>query len=275
MHGGKNLEVEAGKIGRRKKVPDWSKDGGDKFYSLTEDSEVISSGCNQSATDGSISSESESASSAAEATVRQQRRLRRCSKSRAGLTGGAVLPGQSTKTLQWDYLGTRLTGSGKIPMTDSLPNADRSTDCQPLSTSATSTDSEMLQIIYDLIKELQTETRAESRRAQVATKRLQGAVRKVVKSCTEIEEKLNKMEDRTMAVEADVEALKEQSESHGGQLTDIMWKLEDQENRQRRNNLRFLGIEEGAEGNYEYKTEVGCTSRDSLEYLEDIGQFLH
>ncbi|KAJ1151707.1 hypothetical protein NDU88_004487 [Pleurodeles waltl] len=94
-------------------------------------------------------------------------------------------------------------------------------------------------------KELQTETRAESRRARIATKRLQGAVRKVAKSRTEIEEKLNTMEDRTTAVEADVKALKEQLESHGGQLTDIMWKLEDQDNRQRRNNLRFLGIEEG------------------------------
>ncbi|KAJ1202213.1 hypothetical protein NDU88_006014 [Pleurodeles waltl] len=61
-----------------------------------------------------------------------------------------------------------------------------------------------------------------SRWARIATKLLQGAVRKVVKSCTEIEEKLNTMEDRTTAVEADVEALKEQLESHGGQLTDIM-----------------------------------------------------
>ncbi|KAJ1204266.1 hypothetical protein NDU88_008047 [Pleurodeles waltl] len=52
------------------------------------------------------------------------------------------------------------------------------------------TDSEMLQSIYDSIKELQTETRAESRRATVATKRLQGTVRKVVKSCIEIEGKL-------------------------------------------------------------------------------------
>ncbi|KAJ1117755.1 hypothetical protein NDU88_005952 [Pleurodeles waltl] len=57
------------------------------------------------------------------------------------------------------------------------------------------------------------------------------------------------MEDRTTAVEADVEARKEQLESHRGQLTDITWKLEDQENQQRRNNLRFLGIEEGVEDN--------------------------
>ncbi|KAJ1123902.1 hypothetical protein NDU88_002369 [Pleurodeles waltl] len=91
-------------------------------------------------------------------------------------------------------------------------------------------DSEMLQSIYNLMKELQTETRVESRRARIATKRLQGTVRKVVKSCIEIEEKLNTMEQRMMVVEADVVALREQCESHGGQLTGIMWKCQDQEN---------------------------------------------
>ncbi|KAJ1126273.1 hypothetical protein NDU88_004681 [Pleurodeles waltl] len=92
------------------------------------------------------------------------------------------------------------------------------------------TDSEMLQSVYDLIKELQTETRAESRRARMATKHLQGTVRKVVKSCAEIEGKLSSMEERTMAVEGETEALRAQTTTHG-QLTDIMWKLEDQENR--------------------------------------------
>ncbi|KAJ1166798.1 hypothetical protein NDU88_007194 [Pleurodeles waltl] len=70
---GKNVEMEARKIGRSKKVPDWSRDGGDKFYSLTEDSEATSSGCNQSAAEGSTSSESERVSSTAESTVRLQR----------------------------------------------------------------------------------------------------------------------------------------------------------------------------------------------------------
>ncbi|KAJ1144366.1 hypothetical protein NDU88_010665 [Pleurodeles waltl] len=72
---------------------------------------------------------------------------------------------------------------------------------------------------------------------------------KVVKSCAEIEGKLSTMEERTMAVEADIEALRVQTATHDGQLNDIMWKLEDQENQQMRNNLRFLGIKEGEEGN--------------------------
>ncbi|KAJ1117047.1 hypothetical protein NDU88_005247 [Pleurodeles waltl] len=106
----------------------------------------------------------------------------------------------------------------------------------------------MLQSIYSSIKELQTETRIESRRARIATKRLQGTVRKVAKSCTEIEAKLCSLEERIVAVEEDVDTLKEQSATRDEQLTDVMWELEDFENRQRRNHLRFLGIPEGLEG---------------------------
>ncbi|KAJ1209232.1 hypothetical protein NDU88_004610 [Pleurodeles waltl] len=113
---------------------------------------------------------------------------------------------------------------------------------------AMGTKAGILQSIYSSIKELQTETRIESRRARIATKRLQGTVRKVAKSCTEIEAKLCSMEERIVAVEEDVDTLKEQSAARDGQLTDVMWKMEDLENRQRRNNLRFLGIPEGLEG---------------------------
>ncbi|KAJ1164092.1 hypothetical protein NDU88_004538 [Pleurodeles waltl] len=214
---GKNSEVDAGKIGRGKKIPDWSRDGGDKLYSLIEDSEAISSGCNQRVVEGSTSSESESVSSVAGPTVRPQQRHRRCIKSWSGSTGGAELSGQSARALKWDYSGTRLTGLEKDFKFDSLPKADGGEDCQAPSTNATSTDAKMLQMIYDTIKELQTETRAVSRRAQIATKQLQGTVRKVTRTCTEIEEKLYTMENRTAAVEAEVEALKEQAETHGGQ----------------------------------------------------------
>ncbi|KAJ1115872.1 hypothetical protein NDU88_004093 [Pleurodeles waltl] len=106
----------------------------------------------------------------------------------------------------------------------------------------------MLQSIYNSIKELQTETRIESRRARVTTKRLQGTVRKVAKSCTEIEAKLSSIDERIGAVEKDVDDLKQLSTTRDDQLKDVMWKLEDFENRQRRNNLRFLGIAKGLEG---------------------------
>ncbi|KAJ1154167.1 hypothetical protein NDU88_006921 [Pleurodeles waltl] len=41
-----SFEAGAKETGTRKKAPDWSKDGGDTFYSLTEDSDSTSSGHN-------------------------------------------------------------------------------------------------------------------------------------------------------------------------------------------------------------------------------------
>ncbi|KAJ1202688.1 hypothetical protein NDU88_006485 [Pleurodeles waltl] len=255
-----SFEAGAKETGARKQALDWSKDGGDKFYSLTEDSDTTSSGHNLSETGGSISSESGSISSTAESTVRQQWRQWKGLKTRASIRDGAELSAQSSNTLKWDYSGTNLTGTVKLHTSEAHAKADKGADvracCPDLSIGTINTDSEMLESIYDSIKELQTETRVESCRARMATKRLQGIARKVVKSCIEIEEKLSTMEERTMAVEADVEALREQSVAHDGQLTDIMWKLEDEENRQRRNTLRFLGIGEGVEGN-----DADCLSR--------------
>ncbi|KAJ1130430.1 hypothetical protein NDU88_008783 [Pleurodeles waltl] len=55
------------------KPPDWAKDGGDKFYSLTEESDLSKSG-------SSISSETGNISSSKEPTVRQQQRHRKRTK---------------------------------------------------------------------------------------------------------------------------------------------------------------------------------------------------
>ncbi|KAJ1205622.1 hypothetical protein NDU88_001050 [Pleurodeles waltl] len=182
--------------------------------------------------------------------VRQLRRQCKCTKTQSGPHEGTeFLTASGSKTLKWDYSGIGLTD---IPTTDGLlmanNNTEGSTAGPMISACTVGTDSGMLQSIYISIKELETETRIENRRARVATKRLQGTVRKVAKSCTEIETKLCSMDERIAAVEVDIETLKEQSVTQDGQLTDIMWKLEDYENRQRRNNLRFLGIDEGLEG---------------------------
>ncbi|KAJ1215866.1 hypothetical protein NDU88_003473 [Pleurodeles waltl] len=234
----KDSELEASKSGRGAKITEWSRDGGDKFYSLTEDSEAISSVCNQREAEGSISSESERASSAVGPTVKSQRQHRKCIRSWSGSTGGADLSGRSATALKWHYSEIRLTSLEKDPKADTPPNVDAGENCQSAPINNTvSTDAKMLQMIYDTIRELQTETQAESRRAWMATKQLQDTVRKFAKSCMEIEEKLNTMENRTSIVEAEVEALKEQAETQRGQLTDIILKLEDYGNRQRRNNL--------------------------------------
>ncbi|KAJ1082522.1 hypothetical protein NDU88_002687 [Pleurodeles waltl] len=56
------------------------------------------------------------------------------------------------------------------------------------------------------------------------------------------------METRTEELEIEVKAATAQTMTQGQQISDIQWKLEDAENRQRRNNLRILGIAEDLEG---------------------------
>ncbi|KAJ1084771.1 hypothetical protein NDU88_004917 [Pleurodeles waltl] len=55
------------------------------------------------------------------------------------------------------------------------------------------------------------------------------------------------METRTEELGIEVKAATAQTTTQGQQISDIQWKLEDAENRQRRNNLRILGIAEDLE----------------------------
>ncbi|KAJ1090129.1 hypothetical protein NDU88_003266 [Pleurodeles waltl] len=107
----------------------------------------------------------------------------------------------------------------------------------------------MLQSIYDSTKELQTETRAESRWARMGTQHLQGTVPQGGKIMCGNQRETKHNGGKDNGSSSRLEALRLQTAAHDGQLPDIMWKLEDQETRQRRNNLRFLGIREGAEEN--------------------------
>ncbi|KAJ1133137.1 hypothetical protein NDU88_011434 [Pleurodeles waltl] len=236
--------------GKDPKSVDWGKDSSDKFYSLTEESDLSSGDHSFGESDSSETSEAGNKSSSNEPTVRQLRRQRKSAKSQpcsqedfenSTSTGG--------RTLKWDYSGIGLTDTPTTNNQGSVNNNMEGGTGGPASNlCVTGTEAGMLQSIYSSIKELQTETRIESRHARVATKRLQGTVRKVAKSCTEIGAKLWLMEERIGAVEEDVDALKEQSATRDDQMTDVMWKLEDFENQQRINNLRFLGIPEGLEG---------------------------
>ncbi|KAJ1134462.1 hypothetical protein NDU88_000914 [Pleurodeles waltl] len=268
--------------GKEMKILDWSKDTGDKFYSLTEELEFSSAeGHSLSDSGSSISSEEGNASSNNELTVRQRRRQRKCTKTRSGSQEGTELSASSgSRTLKWDYSSINLTDvactTNKSNMGDQqLPGSNDRGDNIEVAKSdicTANTDSGMLQSIFNSIKEFQTETRIESRRARVATKQLQGSVRKVAKSCTEIETKLCTMEERIVAVEEEVDTLKQQNAIQENQITDVMRKLEDLENRQRRYNLRFLGIEEGLEGNdirgYMIKLFAGGFSRTEPLGLE-------
>ncbi|KAJ1100818.1 hypothetical protein NDU88_005893 [Pleurodeles waltl] len=228
---------------------DWGKDSSDKFYSLTEESHLSSVDRSFSESEGS---ETSKAGKSNELTVRQYRQ-RKLVKTRPGSQEGFENAASvSGRTLKWDYSGIGLADIPTIgtqgPVNDKIEIDTGASAGNAGNAYAMGTEAGILQSINSSIKELQTETRIESRRARIATKRLQGTVRKVAKSCTEIEAKLCSMEERIVAVEEDVDTLKEQSAARDGQLTDVMWKMEDLENKQRRNNLRFLGIPEGLEG---------------------------
>ncbi|KAJ1084385.1 hypothetical protein NDU88_004534 [Pleurodeles waltl] len=251
-----NLIESPKKWDKNSLLTDWAKDSSDNFYSLTEESDLSSADHSLSESDESELSEAGNKSLNCEFTVRQIRQ-RKSAKPRSDSQecheNTALMSG---RTLRWDYSGISLadtpTAGNQGPANDrneSDMGASAGDTGNLVNTHANGTEAGILQSIYNSIKELQTETRIESRRARIATKKLQGAVRKVAKSCTEIEAKLCSMEDRIVAVEEDMDTLKEQNAERDGQMTDVMWKMEDLENRQRRNNLRFLGIPEGLEGN--------------------------
>ncbi|KAJ1135142.1 hypothetical protein NDU88_001587 [Pleurodeles waltl] len=236
--------------GKDSQPTDWGKDSSDKFYSLTEESDASNTDYSLSESEDSEISVTGNMSSSNEPTVRQPRRQRKSVKIRpCSQEGSENSRSMGGKTLKWDYSGIGLSDT---PISSQQGSTDGKMELEtgicPNTSSTVGTEAGLLQSIYSLIKELQTETRTESRRARIATKRLQGSVRKVVKSCTEIEAKLGLMEERIIAVEEEVDTLKEQGTARNEQLTDVMWKMEDFENRQRRNNLRFLGIPEGLEG---------------------------
>ncbi|KAJ1092608.1 hypothetical protein NDU88_005718 [Pleurodeles waltl] len=90
------------------KPSDWAKDSGDKFYSLTEESDLSSGEHNLSESGSSISSKIGNISSSNEPTVRQLQR--KCTKTQPGPQEGTEFSTLSgSKTLKWDYSGIRLT----------------------------------------------------------------------------------------------------------------------------------------------------------------------
>ncbi|KAJ1174328.1 hypothetical protein NDU88_006150 [Pleurodeles waltl] len=174
-----------GKItGKDPQSVDWGKDNSDKFYSLTEESDLSSGDHSFGGSDDSETSEAENKLSSNKPTVRQLRRQRKSVKirpcSQEGLENSTSTGGRN---LKWDYSGIGLADSPSISNQGSA-NGNKDTGPPTCNSSTTDTEAGMLQSIYSSIKELQTETRIESQRARIATKRLQGTVRKVAKSCT-------------------------------------------------------------------------------------------
>ncbi|KAJ1204047.1 hypothetical protein NDU88_007828 [Pleurodeles waltl] len=169
--------------GKNSHLTDWGKDSSDKFYSLTEQSDLSSADRSFSESDESETSEAGNKSPSCEFTVRhfrQRKPVKPRSGSQEGFENAASMSG---RTLRWDYSGIGLADTPTVgnqgPANDkneSDMGASAGDTGNSGNTHAMGTEAGILQSIYSSIKELQTETRIESRRARIATKRLQGSV---------------------------------------------------------------------------------------------------
>ncbi|KAJ1136624.1 hypothetical protein NDU88_003039 [Pleurodeles waltl] len=90
------------------------------------------------------------------------------------------------------------------------------------------------------------ESKIESRRTQLACRKMQTQIRRVAKTCSEFTARIEEAETRISHLEDDIGSQKTTWEAMEKQLEDTQWKLTDLEDRLRRNNLRVLP--EGVEG---------------------------
>ncbi|KAJ1203367.1 hypothetical protein NDU88_007154 [Pleurodeles waltl] len=121
-------------------------------------------------------------------------------------------------------------------------------DCGQVSVADGPAETPLLDLIYRTMVQNHEQAQRESRKVKSANRQLQLSIKKVVKSCQDIGTRIASMETRTEELETEVRAATAQTTTQGQQISDIQWKLEDAENRQRRNNLRILGIVEDLEG---------------------------
>ncbi|KAJ1155501.1 hypothetical protein NDU88_008231 [Pleurodeles waltl] len=138
------------------KSSDWVKDSSDKFYSLTEESDLSSGEHSSSESGSSETSDTGNKSSSNDLTVRQLRRQRKCTKPRPCLQEGLEnLTSTGGRTLKWDYSGIRLTDT---PTTkDQGPvnnNIEGDTGGLASNVCLAGAEAGMLQSIYNSIKEL-------------------------------------------------------------------------------------------------------------------------
>ncbi|KAJ1105021.1 hypothetical protein NDU88_002429 [Pleurodeles waltl] len=143
-----------------------------------------------------------------------------------------------TRAMSWDYTETQqlLHSMGDLSVAPAQAEVN-------VLNAETAPPSPSLHLIYQTITSQHKQTQRDSKKARVTTKQLQVAVSKVAKTCSEIGERIAATECRADALESDLGAVTKQAAMHETQLSDIQWKVEDFENRQRRNNLRLIGIQ--------------------------------
>ncbi|KAJ1115403.1 hypothetical protein NDU88_003627 [Pleurodeles waltl] len=205
--------------------------GGGNFYSLSDQSRDSDDASNSS----SKGRETGNSSSPPTSTLRHT--AIKCHERRGeGLNLGPKEKKTRKKKAQaramsWDY-----TGIQQIPhrLDDLLVNP------AGLEIDATKSEATLpsLGLIYQTIMAQHKQMQGDSKKARVATKQLHVAVSKIAKTCSEIGERIATTEARADVLETDLGAVAQQAAIHDTQLSDIQWKIEDFENRQRRNNLR-------------------------------------
>ncbi|KAJ1109876.1 hypothetical protein NDU88_007233 [Pleurodeles waltl] len=110
-------------------------------------------------------------------------------------------------------------------------------------------DSVSLEAIYQTIMARWEETRTVSHKTQSAYCKLQGAIRRVAKICSEFSERMGELKTRTVTLESESLAHNAVTDQLEIRMSDTQWKLEVFENRLRLNNLRVLGSPEEVEDN--------------------------
>ncbi|KAJ1153263.1 hypothetical protein NDU88_006024 [Pleurodeles waltl] len=154
------------------------------------------------------------------------------------LRGDPTNPQDEVCEMQWDYTSTQ-QAFVKVNMAGN-------TSMPPPMDGPAETPS--LDLIHRTMVHNHEQAQKESRKVKLANRQLKLSIKKVVKSCQDIGTRIASMETRTEELETEVRATTAQTVTQGQQISDIQWKLEDAENRQRRNNLRVLGIAESLEG---------------------------
>lgn len=197
--------------------------GGEDFYSVSDSTP------NSSIEDGSEESSERDSEVSLQDTGTVQRSKKPTTKNKR------------RSQLKWDYSDSQVS----YPLEEDDLN---STQWGSTSNLQADTSEPSLAAILTSIKEFHEEVRADNRIAKNAAKKLQGGLRRLNKTCADISDRVTMVEARTEHLETEALATKQQGESNTACMMDLMTKIEEQENRQRRNNLRLLGIPEGKEG---------------------------
>ncbi|KAJ1093007.1 hypothetical protein NDU88_006117 [Pleurodeles waltl] len=183
------------------------------------------------------------------ATVRKKQRKR---SEQVGLNKPSINPldTKGLQGLQWEYSKDDLT---LYDNGEKQPN--------PVS----------LETIYQSIMEHREESKLESRRNQMACRKMQIQIRRVAKTCSEFTTRMEEAETRISRLEDEAGAHQSSREVMEKQLEDTQWKLTDLEDRMRRNNLRVLGVPEGLEGSDIHSFMVALFKELFRTYNSGIG----